>query len=1500
MTQLSERLANLSPEQREMLLARLGKTRTRPDRIVAEEHDPVRPLSSTQQRLWFLEQFAPSEPFNVMSGVARIPFTIEPDPFIECLQRVTARHDILRTAFVIDQGVPRARVEPSVTVPATVLIGLEAAELEARFEQDAHTPFDLAQAPLFRVAIVPAPDYTLVQLTMHHLISDGFSNGVLFNELASEWAAHQSRNAVARPAPPQFQFADVVSWQQRRLHDSDHGKASVNYWVRHLTGAPERLTLKTTWQRPAHMSYRGGRLPVAFPPELVERVRKAAAEQAVTPFSVVLAGYVAVLSRFADQQEIIVGIPVAGRDEPGTEALIGPFLNTLAMRFDVTDQPTFATLVGRVGSVVNDGMHHQDAPFEEVLRALAVARDPSRSPVFQTVFNFQFNQTGRVGEFELRDIHNGSAQSDLRLDLVSAGNQLTGHVDYASDVYSQAAVQSIIDALDAFLDAALTRPGTPIRSLPLMSPERAGHLVADGSTRMDDPPVDAGATAASMIIEQCRRTPQRTAITTETMHLTYAELDTASAALAARLREQVTAPHARIGLLLPRSPHTIVAMLALMRAGCSYVPLDPDYPRERLSFICQDADLAALITVDEHAATAGELVASGDVPVLVADAAQEPAHDGQPDTVGPEVDAVGDGASEAYTIYTSGSTGLPKGVQISHTSLVNFLTSMQHEPGIGTDDVLLAVTSPSFDIAALELLAPLTVGANVVVASGRDAGDGRRLAALLDAHHVTIMQATPATWQILLASGWPGNPRLLALCGGEALPSALAQGLTDRVFRLWNMYGPTETTIWSTIHPVTPDDAGATVPIGRPIRRTAAIVVDEKLHPVPAGVFGELCLGGDGLAIGYLDRPELTADRFAHPDWLEGRPLYRTGDLVVARADGVLEYVTRMDTQVKVRGYRIELGEIETVLDTHHAVDRSVVVVAGADQNTQLVAYVQGAVPEQERQVDLPGWLAERLPQYMVPTQVLWLDRLPLTPNGKIDRKALPEPHTASRESTGGGHTEPVVPPSTGTEQAVIGIWQELLDRHDFGVDDGFFTLGGHSLMATKLIFRIREVTGAELPLQVLFEGEPTVRRISALLDQGQDAAAAPADDLDLAEEAVLPDSIRPDPSAHVHSVSSPQHPLVTGGTGFMGSFLLAEILETTDAAPFCHVRAPSEAEGLARLRESMSQYGIWRDGYADRIIPVLGDLRRERIGLSTPMWDHLSESVDEIFHCGAEVNFLSPYATLKPANVDGTLAVLRLAVNRTTKPVHFVSTTYVFSRFSYPPDTVFTEDMAPIHDLNHTFGYTQSKWVSESMVAEAGRRGVPTYIYRAGRIAGHSRTGACQTYDFVWQAVRAAVEMGAAPYVNMQVDVTPVDYAVAALVRIARQPGQGGKAFHLVAPQPVEEPTLVEWMLERGYTAETLTFTEWCARMVERAAQLSDRTAGALAPFFSGILPLDQMPPAEFSTDNVQSALVGTGIRCPDITQDLINLYLDYFVDVGFLPPTTQQFSDPQPRETS
>jgi myxalamid-type nonribosomal peptide synthetase MxaA len=1494
MTDIADRLSRLNEDQRALLLARLQQAReakSQGRRIGPAPRDRNNvSLSFTQERLWFLEQFAPGTPFNNMSGVARVPVRVEPGLFGQCLDDVVQRHDILRMSFGMNDGAPAGAIAERVTVPLRVLDDVDEAERDRLFAEDARTPFDLAAAPLLRVTIAPVgTGECLIQLTMHHLISDGFSNGVFFREFGELYRARSAGLTPALPPLP-FQFADFAWWERQRLEGSD-GDLLVKPWAAELSGAPSQLTLPSDHPRPARMTYRGDRMALDIPDALFERVQSRSKEHGVTPFVTMLAAFAVVLQRYSMQDDLVIGVPVANREESGTEALIGPFLNTLAIRLDLAGDPSFADVVEQAERVTLAGFGRQSVPFEKVLQSVQAKRDPSRSPLFQTVFNFQFDRSG--AGFELEDLHNGTCQFDLLVSLVTGNGTVGGHVDYYSDVYGATSVRTLIASYLAVLGAVVADWQLPIQSIPLLA---AGDPAAADGTFGAPAVYDDSKCVDDLIIDQARRTPGRIALVGQGRSLTYRELDEQTAALAARLRTQIHAgPGAHVAIYLPRSVDMVLAVMAVLRAGYSYIPLDPAYPADRIGFIVADAQIAALLARRDGQ----EPLPQVDVPTIFIDDARG----GDADVV-PDQPARGRSADDrAYTLYTSGSTGTPKGVQVLHRSVVNLLDSMRKTPGMGPDDVLLAVTSPSFDIAALEMFLPLMVGARSVIADVSDVTDGARLARLLDEHHVTFMQATPTTWHLLVGSGWSGRAGLRALCCGEAFPPALAESLLTRCSEVWNGYGPTEATIYSTIHRVTVEDLRAgSIPIGRPIQNTSAYVLDQAFNPVPAGVLGELCVGGDGVALGYVGRPQLTTESFVVAPFAPRPRLYRTGDLVRRRADGILEFQGRLDHQVKVRGYRIELGDIEAHLGQHPAVGRCAAVVReDVPGDKVIVAFLElarrdgPATPPSA--IELRAWLRDWLPDYMIPGRFVVLEELPLTPNGKIDRNRLPVATAQGSDPETSPATAGYVAPRNETEERLVKIWKDVLGQSRIGVEDSFFDLGGHSLLATKLIFRIRAAFDVDLPLQVLFESQPTVARLAVLMAGGlsQDGAeSAAAQRLDLAAEAILSPGLRPAAGAPVHSVAHPQHVFLTGATGFLGAFLLAELLATTDASVYCLVRADSPGEGKDRIMAVLATYLISNPVHADRIIPVLGSLDRARLGLSRAEWYHLSQMVDVIYHCGAEVNFLKKYQALKPANVSGTEEILRLACDRSVKPVHFVSTTYVFDRFSYPSGTEFTEETPPVHNLEHTLGYTQSKWVSEQMIFEAGRRGVPIYVYRAGRVAGHSLTGACQTYDFLWRALKVGLEMEAAPVMDMMIDITPVDYVVGAIVHLSRQPALQGKAFHLVTKDPVQESDLVDWVEKFGYRAERLSFGQWCSRVEERAAELSDVTAGALAPFLSGTLPLDKMPKSYFDARNVSAGLEGTDITCAPIDDRLLRLYFTYFIDTGFLPPPPSDPSEP------
>jgi amino acid adenylation domain-containing protein/thioester reductase-like protein len=1498
MTDIAARVAQLSPEQRAALVARLLKNRAagRLDLVgsagivSAQRTGDTVPLSFTQERIWFLEQFNPGTSFHNMSGVARLPMRVDPDVFGECVDQLVQRHEILRTRFVMRDGDPVGVVAGRVAVAIKVLEGSSASERERLFQEDAERPFDLSVAPLLRVTMASGDaEDCFIQLTMHHVISDGFSTGVFFRELGQLYRPRLAGKRIELPPLP-FQFADFAAAERREAADQDLD-ASLAFWVGRLRGVPQQLQLPASRRRPARMTNRGRRLAVSLPADLVSRVGQLSQQLSVTPFVTMFAAFAAVLGRYSGQDDLVVGVPVANRERPGVTQIIGPFLNTLAMRVDLGGAPSFAGLVAQVNRTVLEGFEHQAVPFERVLHAVQGGRDPSRSPLIQAAFNFQVEKgsSAAAAGTQLRELPNGGCDFDLLLGLTTTAEGVAGHIDYYADVYDEGGVQRLVASFVAVLRAATAHPDAIVEDMALLAPPELDALVANASSGTR--PYDRTRCVDELVLASAERHADRVAFVEGNRSVTYATVAARSAALAAELTRRIgVVPAARVAICLPRSVDMVVAILGVLRAGYTYIPLDPTYPAQRIEFICDDADIAAVLT---RADLAGVIDRPGLPTIRLDEVRPEP----MPDQA---LASRPDRAEEcAFMIYTSGSTGRPKGVQVSHHSVVNLLESMRERPGMDGSDVLLAVTSPSFDIAVVEMLLPLLVGARTVLSGPDDVADGRRLAALLDEHKVSMMQATPATWHLMVESGWRGRPGLRVITGGETLTAALADTLLTGCAEVWNMYGPTETTIYSTIHRVTRDDvAASSVPIGGPVANTTLFVLDHGQNPVPAGVLGELWIGGDGVAIGYHQRPELNAAAFTELPLYPGHRLYRSGDLVRMRPGGELDFAGRRDHQVKVRGHRIELGEIEAVLSAHPRIVNAAAVVEDAtDPDTAIIAYVQLAQPaaatpeapvpvaETLRTADLKIFLRQRLPEFMVPARILQLAALPLTPNGKIDRRALPgidaTPDTGFDPPAG---VAGYVAPRNETEERMVAVWQALLEQPRIGVEDNFFDLGGHSLLATKLIFRLREAFGVELPLQALFEGDPTVAHLALLLTEGA-AQTEGGIQLNLAAEAYLPPDIRPSPGAHVHSVRHPQHVLLTGATGFVGAFLVEKLLRTTEATLFCLVRASSEDHGTERIRSALTAYGIWDPAFAERIIAIPSTLSRPHLGLDLPQWQHLAATVDVIYHCGADVNFLQPYQTLKPANVLGTVEVLRLACDGSVKPVHFVSTTYVFDRFSYPSGTDFAEDMEPIHDLKTTFGYTQTKWVSEHMVREAGRRGMPVYVYRCGRVAGHSRTGACQTYDFVWQVVKVGVEMGVAPVINMSLDITPVDYVVAAMVHISRKPELQGSNFHLVSDHAVREIDFVTWLENYGYQVERAGFGDWCQRVVQRAAELSDQTAGALAPFLSGTLPLDRFPAGGYQHHNVDHALEGTKITCPPIDDRLLRTYFDYFTRIGYLP---------------
>ncbi|HET7505625.1 MAG TPA: amino acid adenylation domain-containing protein, partial [Kofleriaceae bacterium] len=1085
---MSERLAGLSPEKRALLARRLLDAR-RPT---------VFPLSSMQQRLWFLERLTPNNPAYLVPAAVRIRGELDGGVLRAVVNELVRRHEALRTTFELRDGTPVQIVAPrlSIEVPDDDLRGIASdardAAIAARIAEVIATPFDLAAGPLLRLRLLRVrDDEHLLVVVVHHIVSDGWSIAVLVTEFAALYDAF----AASRPSPlPELkiQYGDVAVWQQQHAHGPALA-GDLAYWRQRLAGAPPVLELATDRPRPPIQTFHGSSWAFELPADVVHDLGAVGQAQGATTFMVLLAVFQMLLHRYSGQDDVVVGAPVANRDRAEVESVIGFFVNTLALRTDLSGSPSFAELVARVRETCLGAYAHQGVPFEKLVEELKPTRDLSRPPIFQVSFSYQPQPlpTIEVAGLELSrwPVRSIAARFDLELQFVDEGGGLGGLFEYNRDLFDEATIARFADHFRRLATAAAAHPELSIDELPMLADDERHDLLVRGTdTRRRWPDSDW---AHHRIEHQARRSPDAEAVRFEDHALCYAELDRRANQLAHRLVRLGIAKDVLVGIAMERSLDMVVSILAIHKAGGAYLPLDPTYPAARLAYMLEDSHVPVVLTqLDVR-----DRIPASSASVLCVDQLADELD--RELTSSPVIDVAGDDL--AYVIYTSGSTGRPKGVQLPHCALANFLRAMEERPGIAARDVLLAVTSLSFDISILELLLPLVVGACVIVVPREVAGDAQLLTAALDHLRPTIMQATPSTWRMLVEAGWSGAPGLRMLCGGEAMTPGLASELRARGAELWNMYGPTETTIWSAVDRVGPGP----IAIGEPIANTELHVLDRNRQLVPLGVPGELYIGGAGLARGYLGRPELTAERFVpHPSPVGlGNRLYRTGDLVRRRADGSIEFFGRIDHQVKVRGFRIEPGEIEQVLASHPQISAAIVAARDVAGDTRLVAYaVSDAEPAASA---LAAFARERLPEYMVPAAFVVLPAFPLTPNGKIDRAALPEPDLGRPALE-----TPYQAPRDALERAIAEVWSQLLGVAQVGVDDNFFALGGHSLLATQVAIRTKPLAGVELPLRELF-ARPTVGGIAAWIRAhgagGCDAISAPA------ARVVQP---RPDPDA--------------------------------------------------------------------------------------------------------------------------------------------------------------------------------------------------------------------------------------------------------------------------------------------------------------------------------------------------------------------------------------------------
>ena len=1045
------------------------------------------PLSYAQERQLFLWQMDPHSTAYHIPSALRLKGKLDIAALERSFNALVARHESLRTTFA-EQGETFCQViHPQLPLSislAPLQSGLDAAGTDAAIkafvENETTRPFNLQQGPLLRVSLLKvAEDDHVLALIQHHIISDGWSMQVLVGELIKQYAADTSGQTLSLPPLP-VQYADYAIWQRHWLEAGERER-QLAYWIDTLGGEHPVLELPIDHPRPAVQSFRGARLDLQVPSALGDALKQLAQREGASLFMVLLASFQALLHRYSGQSQIRVGVPTANRNRVETEGLIGFFVNTQVLNAEVHGQLPFNQLLAQVKQSAMAAQAHQDLPFEQLIEALQPERSLSHSPVFQVMYNHQAvnDQTQRqslvqLPQLSVEDIvwEGRTAQFDLTLGTYESSEGVAAELTYATDLFKPVTIERLARHWLNLLQGIVTAPHQRIGELPLLENTEHQGLLQDWRRVVDQ--AAPAPCVHQRIALQAQLTPDATALIVGEEVLTYAQLETRANPLAHKLIELGVAPDRLVGIAVERSVDMIVGLLAILKAGGTYVPLDPAYPQDRLAYMIEDSGLQLLLT-QSHLQT--QLSIPEGLQTLLLDQPQDwlAAYP----TSAPNVAVTGEHL--AYTIYTSGSTGKPKGVMVRHAALSNFVASMVEQPGIVATDRMLSLTTFSFDIFGLEIYGPLLAGAAVVL-TGKDVHqDPQAVLELIARHAVSMLQATPSTWRMLLDNEHAAalNGRTF-LCGGEALPQELAQRMLARSPKVWNLYGPTETTIWSALHPLSVDNSHPF--LGKPIDNTALYILGSDLELNPLGAPGELLIGGDGLARGYFQRPGLTAERFVpDPFSRTGERVYRTGDLTRYRAEGVIEYIGRIDHQVKIRGFRIELGEIEARLLALDSVRETVVVAQDGPTGAQLVGYVVPSSSaalnvegEADLRVALKASLKAELPEYMVPAHLLFLAQLPLIPNGKVDRKALPAPDASQLQST-------YIAPQTATQHTVAEIWQTVLKLEQVGLGDNFFELGGHSLLVTQVISRVRQALNVQVPLRTLFEHSTLADFVAAL-----------------------------------------------------------------------------------------------------------------------------------------------------------------------------------------------------------------------------------------------------------------------------------------------------------------------------------------------------------------------------------------------------------------------------------
>ena len=1438
-------------------------------------------LAPSQQHLAFLSRYSneAGAAFNE-ALVLRLKGTLHGPALHTAVEEIGNRYESVRTA--LDPELNALNIGTGEALELTVS-PVTAGQLQERLTEIVARPFEIG-GRLFRAELLRISDteHVLV-LVGHSLVLEGHALRLILNDIAELYRVF-SHDQDAKAAPLILQWKDYLA-----LSETDEAKAAQDqagkYWKHSLSSNLPHLELPADHPRPAVKKYYGSRVNLTLDSAIHQRLQAYAASENLKAETILLAAFTAFIHRLSDLSDLVIGVESQKLYLDIDTPIIANTHNMLPMRLTYDASSSFKEHVHVVADALAQANAHRNLSLSELIQLLQLPRDQSRSPLFTAAFRSQSEQP--LSSFEGLDCDvlvppSPGARYDIELISIDHGDDISLVCDYSTELFEAETVSRWLNGIATLLDAGL-QSDQACGLLPMMTAsERDAILNAWNKTDKEFP---REKTILDLVMQQAQAAREVMAIRFGNTSLSYGQLLERVDQFASALHQQGVKQGNHVGILMKRSLDLLPAMLAVWRVGALYVPMDMGFPKQRLSYMLADANVQTVITNRELTSLLDEssahVLCAEDVHDLVELGAVSPSS----------------GKDSAYIIYTSGSTGKPKGVEVLHRALVNCLLEVKDYVEFTRASSMLALTTISFDISTVEILMPLIAGGCVRLGEDGLVADAIQLTERIAKQRPTHVQATPSTWKTVLAAGWNGNENVRVLSAGEAISRDLAEQLLPLCHSLWNLYGPTETTVYSSAYCIVsaPDEP---MQIGRPMANTQMYILDKGYQPVPIGGVGDLYISGDGLAVGYWQRPELTNERFVPNPFRAGERMYWTGDLARYLSDGNIVWLGRLDDQVKIHGVRVEPGEVESALRSIEGV-RDAVVVAWKDSrgDSQLVAHVIANEKDSLAPPHLRMQLRERLPEAMIPPYILFAESFPQTANGKVQRSALPTPEEGTQILA----SKVIEAPATTTEQMLARAWANILgvDVKLIGRDSDFMDLGGHSLLMSLLMIEVRKLFQISFSLREFF-GASTLRKFASMISERQlqeksigrqnggsthSSEWARQRMAFLQREAELPRYIAP-ARGLFYKPAEIRNLLLTGATGFLGAYTIAEILNTTSAELYCLVRPRRGENSKERIEKQMKRYQVWAEDEAwlsaweNRLHVVDGDVTLPHLGMKNQEYETLSQEVDAIFHGAAHVNFIYPYEALRATNVLGIHEIIQFAFYGRIKPVHHLSTAAIWPMGTH--NTWYEKDPIDHYGLLN-LGYDEAKWVGEKCLLFAEERGLPIARYRPGEVGGDSVTGRCVTDHFIIACFKGFLQFGVFPDLDIEVDVAPVDYVAKSMVYMAFHRNALGRAFHLTNPSRRRLKDGMAFLRELGYQFEELPFVD----LRDRLLNSPDFSNNALFAYQAALDEMDnvsmQLP--TYDTRETDRELAGSGISCPPADEKLFGTYLSYLQEIGFIP---------------